>query len=374
MTDLFEQPVESTTSLDLRRQQRDRRRSMRRIRTLVATAIAMVVLAMGASFAWNYVQTFGSDDNGVADFEGAGQGTVQVVIEPGASGADIATALHQAGVVASEEAFLLETYANPDVARGITPGYYLLPREMKAEFALNALLDPGYRNEISMTFIEGNILSYYFEKIASHTEFSIDEVEAAAEDTDALGLPAEADGNLEGWLFPATYKFNPDVTPEEVLSTMIQTTVRTLDDLGVAEGDRQRVLTIASIVERESKLTEDRAKVASVIYNRLEAGMALQMDSTITYLAKSFGDVDTTAEQREIDSPYNTYINVGLPPAPIAGPGLEALEGTVDPADTDFFFFVPINLITGETVYAETYPEHLENVDSLLEWRRENGE
>lgn len=369
MTDLFRADVDATTttSLDLRRLQRQKRRQTRHKWTLILSAFALVLFAIGGSIAWNYVQGFvSSEGNEIADFEGAGQGVVQIVVERGDTGADIAQTLFEAGVIASPQAFI-EVAKKSGEAANITPGHYFMQREMRAEYALYALLDPANKNELRITIPEGRTQAQYFEAIANLTDYTEDEIRKIAEDTDALGLPEEAKGNLEGWLFPATYTFNPDAHPADILAEMVSTTVSKLEAHGVAPGDRQKILTVASIVEREALLADDRPLVAGVIYNRLDIGMELQMDSTIKYLSPSEG-VFTSSEERAIDSPYNTYMYPGLPPTPIAAPGEAAIAAAVSPAHHDYLFFVTVNTSTGETKYAETYDEHQKNVIELQKW------
>lgn len=371
MTDLFEAEATTTTSLDLRRLQRQKRRAARRRLTLISTAVALVVFAIGASIAWNFMQSFETASTEIADYEGPGQGTIQVVVEPNDTGADIARTLYDAGVIASTEAFIVEANSNPNAA-SIAPGHYFMHREMKAEYALQALLDPSNRDVRTITIPEGKTLAYYAQAIANLTGSSQEEVEAAMENTDGLGLPGEADGNLEGWLFPSTYEFNPGVTPQEVLARMVSQTIRVLDSYSVDEDSREQVLTVASLIEREARLAEDRPLIASVIYNRLDIDMKLELDSTVKYLSPSEG-VFTSDEERAIDSPYNTYANTGLPPGPISGPGESSIKAAVQPAETDFLFFVTVNLDTGETKYASEYSDHLDNVEELRAWVRDNS-
>ncbi len=372
MTDLFEAEATTTTSLDLRRLQRQKRRAARRRLTLIVTAVAVVVFALGASIAWSFLQSFETTSSGVADYDGPGQGNVQVIVEPNDTGSDIAATLYEAGVIASTQAFIIEANKNPESA-SITPGYYFMHREMKAEYALAALLDPANRDVRTITIPEGKTLAYYSQAIANLTGTSKDEVDAAMQDTDALGLPTEAEGNLEGWLFPSTYEFNPGVTPQEVLTRMVAQTVKVLDTYEVEPADRERILTVASLVEREAKLAEDRPLIASVIYNRLDQDMKLELDSTVKYLSPSEG-VFTSDDERAIDSPYNTYANTGLPPGPIAGPGEASIKAAVQPAETDYLFFVTVNLDTGETKYATDYTDHLNNVEELRAWVRANAD
>jgi UPF0755 protein len=200
-------------------------------------------------------------------------------------------------------------------------------------------------------------------------------VQAAADDFETIGLPEEAGGNLEGWLFPSTYKFNPNVTPTEVLSAMVSTTVATLKDKDIPQEDWLTTLTVASLVEREAGLDVDRPLIAGVIYNRVAAGMALELDSTVKYAVGTEGDGNafTTAADRESDSPYNTYKVTGLPPGPIASPGAASIDAAVAPAVHGYFFFVTVNLLTGETKYAENFAGHQANVKELQEWVKANG-
>lgn len=372
MTDLFEAEAATTTTLDMRRLQRNKRRATRRKWTLVLAAAAIVVFGLGASTAWNFVKSFETTSATVADYEGSGQGQLQVIVNPGDTGADIATTLFESGVVASRQAFLQEWNSNPD-SQSIVPGYYLMHKEMKAVFALQALLDPDNRELRSVTVPEGSSVDVFVQKIATVTGATEAEVLAAMKDTEALGLPAEAEGNLEGWLFPATYEFNPGVTPTEVLTKMVAKTIATLDDIGVPENDRQKILIVASIIEREALLDEDRPKIASVIYNRLAIDMKLEMDSTVKYIAKDSEGVYITKEEKAIDSQYNTYKYTGLPPGPIASPGAASIEAALHPEETKFLFFVTVNPETGETKYAKDYPTHQKYTKELNAWTKEHG-
>jgi UPF0755 protein len=130
-------------------------------------------------------------------------------------------------------------------------------------------------------------------------------------------------------------------------------------------------MTLASILEYEGSRPEDLDKIARVFYNRLDEGMALQSDATVAYANNLQGTVWTTQEQRDNPSPYNTYVHPGLPPGPIGSPGQKTLEAALNPADGDWLYFVPINLKTGETAFAETFAEHQANVAKLKDWCRE---
>jgi UPF0755 protein len=226
---------------------------------------------------------------------------------------------------------------------------------------------------VSITIPEGFTVVKILDKIAALTGATPADVLAASENADAIGLPAEANGSLEGWLFPSTYKFNPGVSPTDVLSTMVATTVSKLKANDVPQDQWLKILTIASLVEKEAKLDVDRPLIAGVIYNRLNAGMALELDSTVKYAVGADGTAFTTAEDRQSDSPYNTYKVTGLPPGPIAAPGEASIVAAANPAQHNYFFFVTVNLLTGETKYAETFAGHQANVKELQAWMKANG-
>lgn len=373
MTDLFEiEAPTTTTSLELRRLQRDTRRRQRRIRTLVASAVGLVLLALGASIAWNFIEALKPAADLVADYEGFGQGQVQIIINPGDDGGTIAATLYDNGVVKSEKAFLNETYSNPEGALKIQPGYYVLPKEMKAEYVLGMLIDPGDRKLTKdFTIIEGWTQAKILERVSSIGGYTLEDVQLIASDTAALGLPPEAGGNLEGWLFPDTYSFNPDVHPADVLAAMVQRTVAVLEDNDVPREAWEDTLIIASIVEREAGSDADRPKVASIIKNRIAAGTALEMCSTVRYFIP--GGIYVSDAETQTENPYNTYLHTGLPPGPISSPGESSIKASLGPALYPYIFMVTVNPATGETRFATTYQEHLANVDVYHQWCSDNG-
>ncbi|MFJ3204084.1 endolytic transglycosylase MltG [Streptomyces sp. NPDC086989] len=187
----------------------------------------------------------------------------------------------------------------------------------------------------------------------------------AAVPTAGLALPAEAKGNPEGFLFPATYPVTSKSTPATLLAYMVQTANRKLATKAVADGAKAhgmtpyQTATLASIIEAEAESRADRGKVARVVHNRLALSMPLQMDSTINY-ALNRNTVDTTLSETRIDSPFNTYERQGLPPTPIDSPGLEAMAAAVAPTPGDWLFFVTVR--PGDTRFSATYEEHGKHV------------
>jgi UPF0755 protein len=358
------------------RRAREARRRQRRRRSLVVLSLAVVLVAALSLWAFPKVRDAIADrpTAAAADFPGPGQGEVEVEIPSGASGAEIGTILEDAGVVATQRAFTRAFGENVNASR-IQPGTYNLLKEMAAADAVAALLDPANKAEVTITVPEGFHANQVYERIANVAGIPLEEVQAAAADPAAIGLPAEAGGKPEGWLAAATYSFQPSDDAATILSTMVEQTVSRLDERGVAADQRQAVLTKASIVEREVNLPEYYGHVARVIENRLadngEVNGRLQMDSTVLYGVDKVGGVPTQADLDE-DTPYNTYLHPGLPPTAIGAPGAAAIDAVLTPPKGDWLYFATVNLDTGETKFAATLDEHNANVAELRKWLEDN--
>jgi UPF0755 protein len=352
------------------RARRPRRAQHRRRRGRIAVGIALVLLVAACVTAYVGLRPVVDGLLESDDYPGPGTGEVIVQVAPGDPGAAIATTLAEAGVVKTRKAFLDATRAEPASA-GIQPGSYRLRREMAAADALAALLDPTSRVALKVTLPEGLARAAAFDLLAAGTGLTVEELEAAAQDGAAIGLPPAAEGQVEGFLFPATYDFEPGVSADQVLRTLVERAVAELDALGVPPERRREVVTKASLVEAEARLPEDFGKVARVLENRLADGMPLQLDSTVLY-AVGKSSITTTAQDRASDSPYNTYRFPGLPPGPINSPGTAALQAVLDPTPGEWRYFVSVNPDTGETRFAVTLEEHQENVALFQQWLREN--
>ncbi|MFE7853130.1 endolytic transglycosylase MltG [Streptomyces sp. NPDC057403] len=183
-----------------------------------------------------------------------------------------------------------------------------------------------------------------------------------------LKLPNDAEGNPEGYLFPATYPLQvggKKATPEALLSFMVDTADKKFNGAPVAAGAQRNAMnvyqavTIASIVQAEAASKADMAKVARVVFNRLERGMPLQMDSTINY-ALNRSTLRTNAGDTRIDSPYNSYQRMGLPPTPIDNPGEDAMRAAINPAPGDWLYFVTVK--PGDTRFTADFAQHQRNV------------
>ncbi|WP_030316701.1 endolytic transglycosylase MltG [Streptomyces sp. NRRL B-3229] len=183
-----------------------------------------------------------------------------------------------------------------------------------------------------------------------------------------LKLPNEAEGNPEGYLFPATYPLERNgrkTTPEALLSFMVDTANKKFNGAPIAAGAQRNAMnvyqavTIASIVQAEAATKADMAKVARVVFNRLERGMPLQMDSTVNY-ALNRSTLRTTSADTRIDSPYNSYQRMGLPPTPIDNPGEDAMRAAIAPAAGNWLYFVTVK--PGDTRFTDNFEEHRRNV------------
>jgi UPF0755 protein len=313
---------------------------------------------------------------GAPDYSGGGEGKVVVTVPRGADGQKIANLLSAKEVVKSSQAFY-DVALSDDRSADIRPGAYELHRHMSAQAALDALLDSRNRVERRVTVIEGSRVSTIVKTIVDHTSFSTDEVVAALDHPDKLGLPASAGLNPEGYLFPATYVVDPDMSATELLRQMVDKTKQVAQSLHIEQRAQalgltyEQVLTMASIVEWESNGSEkDSRKIARVFFNRLHAGMALQSDATVAYANHTEGEIWTTPQQRANPSAYNTYNHTGLPPGPIGSPGEAAIESALNPAKGVWIYFTLLNLDTGETAFDDNLADHEKNVAKFREYCR----
>ncbi len=301
------------------------------------------------------------------DYSGGGHGQVDIVVQEGDIGSDIAVTLEQAGVTKTFDAFYSLLIAEGDPS--FQPGTYRLKEEMSARAALDALLDPASKLQNQVLVREGEIIASALATIAASTEIPIEELQAAAADWGSFGLPPGAQ-SLEGYLYPATYTFDPGMNAHQALQMMVDRGLQELDNLGVPVEDRHRIVTFASLIQRESGPNiPDMAKIARVFQNRLDQGMHLQSDASVSYGTGRHDSVFTTNEERaDASNPYNTYANPGLPAGPIGNPGADALNAAMHPADGSWLFFATVNLQTGETVFSTTIDEHDAAVRRLQEW------
>ncbi|MBX3194202.1 MAG: endolytic transglycosylase MltG [Schumannella sp.] len=308
------------------------------------------------------------------DFAGSGNGVEAIVIiQSGDIGSDVAKELYNKGVTMTFDATYNYLLANPEIS--FQPGNYSLQQEMSAESAVAALQNPANKILNSVTIPEGTAAVDVYALLASALELPVEDIQAAAKDYTSYGVPKEAH-SIEGFLFPATYDFDPGTTAEEALQRLVSEAITRLDAAGVEPKDRVKTVILASIIQREAgQNSTDMAKIGRVFLNRLDQGMHLESDATVAYGTGNTHTVWTTdAERADKSNKWNTYANAGLPYGPIGNPGDAAIDGAIHPADGDWLFFVPINLKTGETVFSVTADEHYAAVEQLRAWCRASSE
>ena len=286
---------------------------------------------------------------------------VMFTIKSGEDGSEIAHALVAAGVTKSFSA----TY-KAIIASGATfyPGVFSLKKQMNSHAAISALADKNNFIDISVLIKEGTRASTIFKILSEKYRTPITDFEKVLPKD--LGLPAAA-LNLDGYLFPARYTFDPGQSALSMLRTMHDRMQVEIDKAHIQPKDVHRVLTLASIIQREGRYKADFYKISRVFLNRIKVGMALQSDATVSYGANSLS-YTTTAAQRADRNPWNTYSFQGLPAGPISAPGADAIDAALHPAVGSWLYFCTVNLETGQTEFTSTLAEHERSVAKWRAW------
>lgn len=360
---------------------RRRGKKRRSVPGCLAVLVAIAVIVGGFYFVVSWgIDAVRDQFDSAPDYPGPGQGKVVFQVEEGDTVAEMGRNLKAAGVVASVDAFTEAAVANPD-SNQIQFGYYQLRKEMAADDVVEILVDPANMVKNTVTIPEGLTVSQIVDILAEETKFDAKDFEKALADPSALGLPDYAEGNPEGYLFPATYDFGPKDSPAEMLATMVDRWEQAAEDADI-EGAAaalgytpHELMTIASLIEAEGR-GDDMPKIARVIYNRVEnpdngiTNGLLQIDAAVNYALGRPGITRLTEAEIDsvADSPYNTYRQVGLPPGPIEAPGDAAIQAAANPVDGDWLFYVTTNLKTGETKFTESYDEFLQFSAELDEY------
>ncbi|MDF9717685.1 endolytic transglycosylase MltG [Nocardioides sp. ChNu-153] len=337
---------------------------------LVVMALVVGGLYLGVSWVADRLGGGGDpeDFDGVASVEEcATSGEVEITVPEGYLIGQIGRLLADEGVVASSGAFTSAVGAGSvrDGTRTMCEG---MSGAQAAELMTNADYIGG-GNGITIT--AGRTAEQTFALLAEATGLPVEDFAAAAEDP-AIGLPEGAD-SVEGYLFPDSYDFGPEPTAVSIVTQMVERWKEVAAEVGLVDDavpgyTQAELLTVASIIEKEVLLPEERPAVAEVIYDRLAdqcvgvpAGL-LQMDSTVNFIKGETDTPFTTDEDRAVQSPYNTYVEPGLPPGPISAPGRSAMEGAVNPTSEGYCYFVAAGDGSNSSDFAVTYADHLENV------------
>ncbi|MBA3252540.1 MAG: endolytic transglycosylase MltG [Geodermatophilaceae bacterium] len=317
----------------------------RRLFAVLLTLVVLGGLLAGVFYGGRAIMgAFSSFSTDVPDYEGSGRGSVEIRINSGDTASEIATALLDSDVIASERAFQNAATANPD-SRAIQPGLYSVRMEMSAEAALQLLLDPASRVTDLVTIPEGFTVEQILPALAEATDIALGDYQAAAGDVAGIGLPGYAQGRLEGFLYPSTYELDPEQGATQVLQSLTTQFTTTAGQLQLEERAESlgltpyEVVVVASMIQSESRIDSERPMIARVIYNRLAQGIPLGIDATSAYELNKPG-TELTTEDLQNDTPYNTRINLGLPPTPISNPGEASLEAALSPAVGPWIYYV----------------------------------
>ena len=339
----------------------------KRIALILISAILILLLATGF-FGYRYVSS------AVGPLNAKSTDYVTVEIPSGSGNSYIGQILEEAGVIKSATVF--NYYTKFKNFSNLQSGYYNLQSSMNLE-KICELLQAGGTAEPEKPALgkilvpEGYTIKQIAEAVSTNstaetndksTPFSADDFLALVQDDSFIarmiekypnllsGLPSSEDAiyRLEGYLFPATYSYYADTTLESLVEQMIATMDSYMSNYYSAISSKNltvnEVLTIASLVEKEGATDDDRRNIASVFYNRLNIGMALQSNIAILYAMGTLGQETTLSQDANvdtsIDSPYNVYVNTGLMPGPVDSPSLSAIEATINPASTDYYYFV----------------------------------
>jgi UPF0755 protein len=334
--------------------------------TALVIVFAATIVGIGAH-AWNLIQQ---------PYQGYSSDYVQLEIERGTDARAILDRLEREGVLANSDLariFLIYQLQDPP----LQAGEYRFEGPLTTPEVLSRIID-GRVVRYPVTIIEGLTVTETAEQLSLAGFGDRETFEAAVQSNRLVEDLDPQASNLEGYLFPDTYSFAKGTTEWEIVRAMVdnfrrryETEVAPLIDADDSRTLRETVI-LASIVEKEARLDDERALVAGVYVNRLRRGIALYADPTIIYGLKLLDrwDGNLRRDDLKLDSPYNTYIHAGLTPGPIASPGLASLQAAAQPADVPYLYFVARN--DGSHVFAETLAEHNRNVYKWqkLYWRK----
>ena len=348
-------------------------RQLRGVTRTVAIVVSSSILLLGCLGWWTARVLNPSGEPGVA---------VNFTVNDGDTISSVATRLENAGIISN--ATIFRWYVSTKGTIDLTPGYYALKPKDNAGSIVEALSTPPAQTFISVTFPEGMTVAQMATRLSEKMTFmNPEEFVAAANSPDTVSaLRPKSETSLEGLLFPDTYQISGDDTESRVVARLVSMMERVTRQVDLTAGAKGRgfgsyeILIIASLIEREAKVATDRSKIAQVIYNRLAKKMKLEIDASVKY---GQDPSMTWTDMKATDTPYNTYINPGLPPTPIANPGKASIQAALapfgsppasDPACTglpagvkcEYLYYVLADEAGGH-VFATTYEQHLLNVE-----------
>lgn len=327
---------------------------MKRMKRIFRLTAILIVLAVGifAAYAWRQLET---------PYRGFREDAVFVEVERGMNSARIAERLAEKGVIAHAWQFRLLRLLRPRAVLQAGEYRFTKPASVRAVFGRLARGDVYY---VTLAIPEGANLFEIAALVAAADLPNAGDFLKHAKNPSLIRDLAPSAPSLEGYLFPSTYQFRRKATSAEICERLTGEFRKQWKALGAPE-NTQRLVTLASLVEKETSIAEERPVVASVYWNRLRAGMRLDCDPTVIYAALLEGNYRGTiyASDLQRDSPYNTYRRAGLPPGPIANPGTAALRAAIHPAQTDYLFFVAKGDGSGAHRFSVDLSGHTVNVN-----------
>lgn len=296
-----------------------------------------------------------------------------VNLAPGSSAIAIARKLEASGVVRTRYAFDLIRYTHHGTLQA---GTYRFDHPLPVT-EVYARIARGDVYTKALTVPEGaNIFDIAARVEQAGLGTRQDFLAAAAKQTALIADLDPTAASLEGYLFPDTYRFSPTVTAAQIAAAMVRRFRQAAAQIGLTQ-NVHRVVTIASLVERETAVDSERRLVASVFENRLAQNIPLRTDPAVIYGLELTGHWRGTIYESDLtrDTPYNTYLHAGLPPGPVANPGMPSLRAAMDPAKTNYLYFVAAGLdAQGHSIFASTLDEHNRNVAGYRAAQKKAGQ
>lgn len=365
----------------------ERRKEAKIIRRIVAIITLVIFLVIGGvSFsAYKYIKS------ALAPLDENNKQTITIEVPIGSSSSSIGKLLKEKKII--KDATVFKYYVKVNNISGFQAGNYSFSPSMTLDEITSALQNGGVDKEVvfKITVPEGKNIEEIAKIIAEKIDMSQEEIVTLIDSKEFIDqmekefptllqddiMNEEIIHPLEGYLFPATYSFyNENESAENIVREMlkhgekvISKYIALMDEAGLS---LHEMITMASLIEKEATAKADRQMIASVFYNRIEENMMLQTDPTVAYAHGKHLSV-TTYEDLKIESPYNTYFVTGLPAGPIASPGIESIEAAIDPAESDYLYFLAEHG-TGDVYYSKTLEEHNALKQKHIIEKRENGE
>lgn len=303
-------------------------------------------------------------------FDSSKPDTINITVESGSTTDDIGSLLEEKGIIGSATAFKYFSKFKSYDSKYQAGNYALSPAMKLSEIA--DIIMSGKTNNMTVTIPEGYTIYQMADKLADEGLVDKEKFKSLLVngkfDYDFLKGAQKGKNHLEGYLFPETYTIEYNADEKTIIETMLDQFGGIFNDEFKKQADKlgysiNDIIVIASVIERECQVDEERGKVASVIYNRLKEEMPLQMCSTVQYVLGKQKETLTNADT-EISSPYNTYINAGLPPGPICCPGLASIKAALYPEDTDYLYFVVSDKLDGTQKFSSDYNQFLKDKDA----------